>query len=131
MPSDTIKTDTYFKCLNCGKCCKGFGGTYLTDSDIDFISRYIKADPARFVDQYCSLSGDRPLLTQRQDGYCVFWEQLCTIHPVKPLMCRKWPFLESILVDPVNWLTMANSCPGIQTDVDIEDLKKIVRHITQ
>ena len=75
------------------------------------------------------LAGDRPVLAQRQDGYCVFWEQLCTIHPIKPLMCRKWPFLESILVDPVNWLTMANSCPGIQTDVDIEDLKKFVRHM--
>jgi Fe-S-cluster containining protein len=73
------------------------------------------------------MSGHRLLLAQRKDGYCIFWDQLCTIHPVKPLMCRKWPFLESILVDPANWLIMADSCPGIKTEVDTAILKRFVR----
>ena len=132
MPSDKrMVTDTFFKCRKCGQCCKGYGGTYLTDDDIERISDYINSDPARFVDQYCSLSGNRPVLAQRRDGYCIFFDQLCTIHPVKPLMCRKWPFLESILVDPINWLTMANSCPGIRTDVDLDMLAKLIRLLTR
>jgi hypothetical protein len=44
-------------------------------------------------------------------------------------MCRKWPFLESILVDPANWLIMADSCPGIQTDVAVETLEEFVKHM--
>jgi Fe-S-cluster containining protein len=129
MRSDTIHSDALFKCRNCGECCKGYGGTYVIDDDIEAISRYIDSDPKRFVDQFCNFSGNRPVLAQRQDGYCIFWDQLCTIHPVKPIMCRKWPFLESILVDSTNWLIMADSCPGIQTDVDINALEKFVKEM--
>ena len=68
---------------------------------------------------YCRLSGGRPLLAQGPDGYCIFWKKLCTIHPVKPRMCRRWPFIESILVDPANWLAMAGSCPGMATGIPL------------
>jgi len=129
MPSDTILSDTLFNCRKCGACCKGYGGTYLFDNDIEVISRYIDSDPKRFVDQFCNLSGNRPVLAQRKDGYCIFWDQLCTIHPVKPLMCRKWPYLESILIDSTNWLIMADSCPGIQPDVDMKTLEKVVKQM--
>jgi hypothetical protein len=44
-------------------------------------------------------------------------------------MCRKWPFIESILVDADNWLIMADSCPGIQTDVPIDAVQKYVKKI--
>lgn len=126
MPSDNLNSKMFFECQRCSKCCSGYGGTYVTESDVRRISRYITADPARFVDQYCNLSGNRPLLAQGKDGYCIFWNQLCTIHPVKPVMCRKWPFLECILVDASNWLIMADSCPGIKTDVDTRKLKRFV-----
>ena len=129
MPSDSILSDTLFNCRKCGACCKGYGGTYLSDNDIEVISRYIDSDPNRFVDQFCNLSGNRPVLAQRKDGYCIFWDQLCTIHPVKPLMCRKWPFLESILVDPTNWLIMADSCPGIKVDIAGDTLERFVRQM--
>lgn len=127
MPSDIPESDGLFRCQKCGRCCKGYGGTYLRDDDIERIAGYIDADPKRFVDRYCNISGKRPLLAQRKDGYCIFWDQLCTIHPVKPLMCRKWPYLGSILVDPANWLIMADSCPGIQPNVDLKKLRKFVR----
>ena len=129
MPSDITHSKATFKCRKCGECCKGYGGTYLSDNDIDVISRYIDSDPKRFVDRYCNLSGNRPLLAQRKDGYCIFWDQRCTIHPVKPLMCRKWPFLESILIDSNNWLIMADSCPGIQPEVAVDTLEKIVKQM--
>lgn len=129
MPSDTPHSEALFKCRRCGECCQGYGGTYLTPSDIDNISRFIESDPDKFVDQYCNLSGSRPVLSQREDGYCIFWHRLCTIHPVKPLMCRKWPFLESILIDSTNWLTMADSCPGIQTNIASDTLEKLVKQM--
>ena len=79
--------------------------------------------------KYCQLSGQKPVLAQRSDGYCIFWDKLCTIHPVKPLMCKRWPFLKSLLVDATNWQIMADACPGIQSDVAARSLEKHVKKI--
>ena len=127
MPSDIVGPQELFECRKCGDCCKGFGGTYLTREDIEAISRYIGFNAEKFVFRYCSFSGAQPVLAQRSDGYCIFWDNLCTIHPVKPRMCRKWPFIESILVDAENWLIMADSCPGIHTDVAVDAVQKYVK----
>ena len=129
MPSDCFGLQALFECRRCGDCCIGFGGTYLTDEDINAISRHIGADPEKFVARYCSRSGSKLVLAQRSDGHCIFWDKLCTIHPVKPRMCRRWPFIESILVDAENWLIMADSCPGIQTDVPIDAVRKHVKKV--
>ena len=129
MPSDCIGPQALFECRRCGDCCKGFGGTYLTDEDIEAISRYTGLHPEKLIARYCSRSGSKLVLAQRLDGRCIFWDELCTIHPVKPRMCRKWPFIESILVDADNWLIMADSCPGIQTDVPIAAVQKYVKKI--
>jgi Fe-S-cluster containining protein len=127
MPSDCIGPKALFECRRCGDCCKGFGGTYLTGEDIEAISRYIGSNPEKFIARYCSLSGAKPVLAQRSDGYCIFWDKICTIHPVKPRMCRKWPFIESVLVDAKNWLVMADFCPGIRTDVPVDTVQKYVK----
>ncbi len=127
MPSDRIGPQDLFECRRCGDCCKGFGGTYLTGEDIETISHYIGSKPKKFIARYCSLSGTKPVLAQRSDGYCIFWDNICTIHPVKPRMCRRWPFIESILVDAENWLIMADSCPGIHADVPVDAVQKYVK----
>ena len=129
MRSDRIDGDALFECRLCGDCCKGYGGTYVTPEDIEAISQYIGTDSRKFVAEYCQLSGKRPVLVQGTDGYCIFWDKLCTIHPVKPLMCRRWPFLKSLLVDSTNWQIMADSCPGIHTDVAVGTLEKCVKKI--
>jgi Fe-S-cluster containining protein len=73
------------------------------------------------------MSGSRPVLTQGPDGRCIFWDKLCTIHPVKPRMCREWPFIPAILTDVQNWRTMADSCPGIRADAPEAAILRIVR----
>jgi hypothetical protein len=116
-----------FQCQQCGDCCKGYGGTYLTEADIKQIADYINITPERFIQKYCVLSGKKYVLAQDDSSeYCIFWNKLCTIHPVKPKMCRAWPFIESILVDPGNWAIMGNSCPGINTHAPIEQVKQII-----
>ena len=111
--------DDVFTCLRCGDCCRGYGGTFVSRADMEAIAAFIHADPRTFAEHYCRLSGGKPVLAQRADGYCVFWDRACTIHPVKPRMCRRWPFIESILVDPANWLAMAGSCPGMRTGIPL------------
>jgi uncharacterized protein len=116
-----------FDCKKCGECCKGYGGTFVTESDIKAISDYIRTDPRRFIRDYCQMSGSRPVLAQGDNGYCVFWDKLCTIHPVKPRMCGAWPFIRSVLTDIRNWRIMAASCPGIRTDISDETVEACVR----
>ena len=127
MPFNKIKSSDIFICKKCGDCCKGYGGTYVTATDIEKIADYINIDPKRFIAEYCTKSGDNLVLSQRDSGYCIFWDELCTIHPVKPRMCRAWPFIESVLKDINNWRIMANSCPGIKTDVPDNLVQECIR----
>lgn len=122
-----MKPSDIFKCTKCGDCCKGYGGTYVTAKDIEAIAEYIKTDPESFVDNYCNISGSKLVLAQGENGYCIFWDDICTIHPVKPHMCRQWPFIKSILIDVDNWNIMANQCPGIRTDVPDSVVLKCVK----
>jgi len=92
MPSELIDIDpdALFECRRCGDCCKGYGGTYVTRQDIEAISRHIGTDPRKFETEYCRLSGQKPVLAQRSDGYCIFWDKRCQT-PYVPAMafCEK------------------------------------------
>lgn len=118
-----------FECKRCGDCCKGYGGTYVTRKEIDSIASYIHTDSETFIDKYCKISGSTPVLAQGKDTYCIFWDGQCTIHPVKPRMCKTWPFIESVMVDITNWHIMAGLCPGIRTDVPDSVVQECVRNI--
>ena len=121
-----MKTTDIFKCQQCGDCCKGFGGTFVTEKEIEKIAASVNANPKTFVEKYCKVSGGKPLLAQGGDSYCIFWDGRCSIHPVKPRMCKNWPFLKSILVDINNWYIMASLCPGIRTNVPDSTIKAYV-----
>ncbi|MBU0969035.1 MAG: YkgJ family cysteine cluster protein [Proteobacteria bacterium] len=133
MDSKDTPARDIFECQLCGDCCKGFGGTFVTDQDIGRICSFIKADPKTFVADYCDYSGSRPVLTLGATGSCIFFhkEKQCTIHPVKPYMCRAWPYLKTIIKNPENWNAMANSCPGMKKNVPHKDLAEIVAHESQ
>ncbi len=98
----------------------------MTGSDIEGVAGYLGIDPDTFIPDYCTPSGSKYVLKQKEGGYCVFWDSLCTIHPVKPLMCRAWPFIPGVLIDYNNWRIMAGSCPGIRTDVPESTVRRIV-----
>ncbi len=129
MDAEMKKSDDIFVCKQCGECCNGFGGTYVTPQDVTNISRFIKSEPDTFVKKYCDPSGSRHVLTRGSDGCCVFFDKLkqCTIHPVKPYMCRAWPFIKTLIKNPENWDIMANSCPGMKKGVAHQIIQSIVK----
>ncbi len=118
MASETVAP--IFECTLCGDCCKGYGGTVISDTDAQRIAEYLDIPLELFLKEYCIRSGSRRMLNQQASGYCTFWDKKCKIHPVKPNMCRAWPFIKSILIDVANWRIMAGSCPGMRTDVEEE-----------
>lgn len=127
--SDPIDPESLFACQKCGECCRGYGGTFVSAKDIAAIARYLKIDARQFIDRFCQLSGGKAVLAQGDNGYCILWDKQCTIHPVKPEMCQKWPFIESLLVDPKNWQAMASSCPGMQADAPERLIKACAKKV--
>lgn len=127
MTSEELHPDDIFQCTRCGDCCKGYGGTFMSDADVKSIVAYLKIEPEEFLSTYCRFSGQRPFLAQKSDGYCIFWDGDCRIHPVKPRMCRLWPFIESVLIDIKNWQIMAGMCPGIRSDSPDKVVRECVR----
>lgn len=121
------KGSDIFSCQKCGVCCKGYGGTFVTADDVGAISSFLNEDPAVLIDKYCRKSGSKSVLTQNKDGYCIFWDGLCTIHPVKPRMCREWPFIKGMIVDIRNWRAAGESCQGIRTDLSNETVEEIIK----
>ena len=113
----------------CGDCCKGYGGTFVTQKDIEAISEHLQISPTSFLADYCQWSGKRPVIKTGSSGYCVFWDKVCTIHQIKPRMCKLWPFIASVLVDPSNWAAMQSVCPGIQKKVNHKELANFIRHM--
>ncbi len=127
MPSNKDELNEVFKCTQCGQCCKGYGGTFVNDDDILKIAKYLNITPQNVLVDYCQTSGGKPLLSIGENGYCIFWNKVCKIHPVKPRMCRTWPYIESVLIDSSNWHVMGSCCPGIREDAPYERIRAIIQ----
>jgi Fe-S-cluster containining protein len=124
-----VKLSKFFECQQCGECCKGYGGVFVSDHDVTRISQYLNIVPERFLSDYCDWSGGRPLIKTSESRYCIFWDKLCTIHEVKPRMCKIWPFIDSILVDTSNWAAIKSMCPGIRDNGNLDDLVRCVKSV--
>ena len=49
MPSRTNESEAIFECQQCGDCCRGYGGTFVSKRDIDAIASFIGTNPESFV----------------------------------------------------------------------------------
>ncbi len=128
---EELAPEDIFECKMCGECCRGFGGTYVNSEDIERIAEYLGVGREEFLRKYCQKSGSGIVLAQKEDGYCVFFKENCTIHPVKPRMCKAWPFIQAVVKDMANWKAMANSCRGIRTDFPDEAIVECVRKVIE
>ncbi|AIU69398.1 hypothetical protein TEU_03030 [Thermococcus eurythermalis] len=119
-----------FRCLYCLDCCRG-RHIYLTLKDIERITK-AGYDPQDFVT--FSIEGDKVrfvLAVREWDLGCVFHDPetgKCTIHKVRPLICRIYPFMVSRKPLGVEgekpfhyrgqelWLYYDGSCLGVNAD---------------
>jgi Fe-S-cluster containining protein len=99
----------------------------VSAADIEALAAYLDMPVKTVQEKYCVPSGDRLVLAQGSGEYCIFCEQKrCRIHPVKPRMCRAWPFIEGVLADVANWDAMAASCPGMKIGHPAEKIRRCV-----
>lgn len=58
-------------------------------------------------------------------GLCLFRQAdgLCLIHPVKPAVCRQWPFLPSLMARESAFQEARSACPGLRSDLTWAEFK--------
>ena len=104
-----------FACQSgCTRCCQVRGFVYLTEEDLSraaaFTGMTSEDFEARYVIRY------RTLLRLRKplNAQCHFLtERGCSIHPVKPVQCRLYPFWPELVESRSAWKEEARNCPGI------------------
>jgi Fe-S-cluster containining protein len=53
-----------------------------------------------------------PSLRIQPNGDCIFWNEGCSIYPVRPRQCRTFPFWAENLRSPEAWAEVGLSCRG-------------------
>jgi Fe-S-cluster containining protein len=105
-------------CRRCtGKCCHGESGRIWADQqEILQISTFLKINPIDYIQRYLNRIENRYSIKERftQDDFeCVFFDgskNICSIYPVRPFQCRKYPFWEHFRL---NMEQAIRECPGI------------------
>jgi Fe-S-cluster containining protein len=114
-----------FQCQQCGECCQGRGGIFPTPVEIDLIAQYLKMPVSQLEKNFLELTPLGPAVKNKAGGGCIFNEQgRCSIHPVKPRICRDWPFLPAILLHKNEFEAAKEACPGLNPDGRHEDFLK-------
>jgi Fe-S-cluster containining protein len=104
-----------FECQSgCTNCCTQPGEVYLTEDDVPRIAAYIGVGPEEFRKRYCVTAEDGLRLATPPGKACLFLlENGCSIHEVKPLQCRTFPFWPEHVRNKRAWKRLSAFCPGI------------------
>ena len=122
------KVDFRFECQRgCIECCTQPGEVYLTKDDVSRIAGHLGQTTEQFRTTLCETDADGSLrLTTPADKACHFvLEDGCSIHEVKPLQCRTFPFWPQNVATRRAWKKVGRVCPGIGVGpvIPIEDVR--------
>ncbi len=104
-----------FNCQQCGDCCAGRGGIHVRPHEVEAMAALLSMSVDDFCSEYVENSITGPRLTVAANGFCVFMGEgnRCRVHPVKPFICRQWPFLPILLLEADELEHAKGACPGI------------------
>jgi Fe-S-cluster containining protein len=122
----------YFECRRCGACCTGDPGIVYADKDEALhIAEYLCMPFPIFADTYLYPLRDAYGIREHSDGRCFFYDNGCTIYPVRPHQCRTYPFWFENLRSIKKWKRVCEACPGIGSG-DLYSKEKILKiiHLT-
>ncbi len=110
-----------FVCQQCGACCHGDKGILVTPEEIERLAAFLGFALKELHRRFLIISPLGPQVATR-NGACIFLEDnRCQVHPVKPRICREWPFLPALLQHPDEFEAAKESCPGFAPDCRHED----------
>lgn len=111
----TTCANPIFNCKQCGDCCAGRGGIHVRPQEVEAMAALLSMPVEDFLRNYVEASVTGSRLTVADKGSCVFLLEgnLCRVHPVKPFICRQWPFLPILLLEADELEHAKGACPGI------------------
>ncbi len=117
-----------FQCSRCGYCCQGETTVSLDGDDQQRMIKELGLSRDEVAKRFWRITGS---VVQMQiiDGHCVFYNDTtgCTVHVGRPWRCGQWPLHPSILEDENNFITISQSCPGINKDISYEEFREKLR----
>lgn len=104
-----------FECQpGCIRCCDRHGFVYITEQDLLSIARYLGLAPEEFEAKYVYRTRHQLRLRKPRRSQCAFlMPDGCSIHAVKPVQCRLYPFWPELVEYRDVWEYEARKCPGI------------------
>ena len=124
-----------FRCIKCGNCCgdtkEKIRHVLLLKTEAEQIS---KTTLRPILDFAVKIEGRAPysyeLKKTAEGGCCIFLENnRCNIYPLRPLICRFYPFELKIAVNQKYEFLFTDECPGINQGklLDEDYFKKLFR----
>ncbi len=129
---ETMK-NKIFECTRCGFCCHGETTVSLTPFDQERMIKALGGDGEEVKKKYWRITNN-VVQMKVVNGHCIFYDETikgCTVHEGRPERCREWPLHPSMLADKNNYLTIAESCPGINQDIEYEEFCSILKNILE
>jgi len=113
---ESLRKGVSFTCTRCGACCTGAPGRVrVTETELREAARWLGRAFGKLLETAVR-SGEAGgfLLRESPNGDCVFFEEnRCSIHPVKPGQCRRYPFWFRNVRSGDAWRRTVDECPGI------------------
>lgn len=121
-----------FNCARCGFCCQGETTVSLDKDDQERMIAELGLPRQEVEEKYWRISGNAVQM-KIVDHHCIFYKQDvgCTIHKGRPWRCGQWPLHPSILSDKNNFLTIRESCPGINQELSWEEFCYIFKQVLE
>jgi len=119
---ETRNPSTVFHCRQCGECCQGRGGILPSPVERELIAQYLQMPLDELIRDYLEPTPLGLAIKNKPGGGCIFLEEKrCRIHPVKPRICRDWPFLPALLLHEDEFTAAKTACAGLQPESSHSD----------
>ncbi len=117
------ENEAIFECKCCGHCCHGEATVSVSQEEQRAIAEFLGLSLKELEMRYLKVKKHCTEM-QIKDGHCIFYgdDGLCSIHPVKPFHCKRWPLHPSILSDEAAWKAIKSDCPGFREDATYEQV---------
>ena len=117
-----------FSCTRCGYCCQGETTVSLDGEDQQRMVKSLHMTEEEVRLKFWRISNNSVQM-KTIDGHCIFYDKGCTVHGGRPWRCAQWPLHPSILNDENNFLTIAESCPGIKKEIGYEKFCEVLSEL--
>lgn len=117
-----------FECQRCGYCCQGETTVSLDLNDQKRMMKALGLSEQEVKEKFWRITG-RTVQMKTTDGHCIFYEDGCNVHNGRPWRCAQWPLHPSILLDENNFISISESCPGLNKDIGYKRFCEILSEI--